>query len=79
MPSADRGKSPPKGGLGRSDDHGKLPYRVELWRDGKLEKVVARAAQASLANAIFKAAQAEHPDDVVLLCRGERIISRSRE
>jgi len=57
-----------------------LPYRVELWRDGggdALERVLARAANAQLARAIFKAAQGEHPGHRIILRRGNRIIADS--
>ena len=55
----------------------KLPYRIELWdHDGRsLERVLARALNASLARALFKAAQKEHPDRRILLRRGTRTIA----
>lgn len=55
-----------------------LPYAVELWNaDGalKVERVLARAANAQLARAIFKAAQGEHPERRITLRRGNRIIA----
>ncbi|MBV8752087.1 MAG: hypothetical protein JO328_04425 [Hyphomicrobiales bacterium] len=59
-----------------------LPYRIDLWRaDGEngVERVLARAASVQLARAIFKAAQGEHPQRRITLCRGNRIVSDSAE
>jgi hypothetical protein len=57
-----------------------LPYRVELWRaegeDG-VERVLARAATVQLARAIFKAAQGEHPQRRITLCKGNRVVADS--
>jgi hypothetical protein len=57
-----------------------LPYRVELWHDGvgeAVERVLARALNAQLARAIFKAATGEHPDRRITLRRGSRVIADS--
>jgi hypothetical protein len=57
-----------------------LPYTVERWHidgSGKVELVLARAANAQLARAIFKAAQGEHPEHRITLRRGNRIIADS--
>ena len=57
-----------------------LPYRIELWMDGKadaVERVLARAASAELAWAIFKAAMSEHPQRRVTLRNGNRILADS--
>ena len=57
-----------------------LPFRVELWHDGGrdvVERVLARAASAQLARAIFKAAQGDHPERRITLRRGNRIIADS--
>jgi hypothetical protein len=57
-----------------------LPYRVELWHDGvgeAIERVLARALNAQLARAIFKAATGEYPDRRITLCRGSRVIADS--
>jgi hypothetical protein len=59
-----------------------LPYCIELWRDDSLEdveSVLARALNAELAHAIFKAAQVEHPERRITLRCGDRIISDSSE
>ena len=63
-----------------------LPYRIELWRDGDgpgdghaVERVVARAASAQLAQAIFRAVREEHPDRRITLREGERIVADSRQ
>jgi hypothetical protein len=60
-----------------------LPYRIELWRDGDgsgdgIERVVARAASAQLAHAIFRAVREEHPERRITLSDGERIVADSR-
>jgi hypothetical protein len=58
-----------------------LPYRIELWGAGDRgspERVLARAFSATLARAIFKAAQGEHPDRRITLSRGSRIIAESQ-
>jgi hypothetical protein len=49
----------------------KLPYSIELWDDGgqALKRVLARALDAELANAIFHPARKEH--------RGARAPSRT--
>lgn len=57
----------------------KLPYRIELWnlQRTEIEKVVARAASAALARAIFVAAQNEHLGRYFTLRRGSKVIDRS--
>jgi hypothetical protein len=56
-----------------------LPYRIECCdADSRKERVLARAATAQLARAIFRAATAEHPESRITLRRGARIISDSR-
>ena len=56
-----------------------LPYRIEFCdADGRKKRVVARAATAQLARAIFRAATAEHPESRIRLCRAARIIADSR-
>jgi hypothetical protein len=57
-----------------------LPFRVELWQDGKsktIERVLARAVSAALGRAIFNAALSEHPDRRITLRRGSRVIADS--
>lgn len=57
-----------------------LPFRVELWQDGKgnaVERVLARAVSAALGRAIFSAALSEHPDRRITLRRGSRVIADS--
>jgi hypothetical protein len=57
-----------------------LPYRIELWhaarRDG-IERVLARALNAQLARAIFKAARDEYPERRITLRKGNRILADS--
>ena len=67
-------------GDGASAPTEELPFRVELWRDGggdAVERILARAANAQLARAIFKAAQGEHPERRITLRKDERIIADS--
>jgi hypothetical protein len=55
-----------------------LPYRVELWHDGKgdaVERVLARALNVQLARAIFNAAKEEHPARRITLRKGNRIVA----
>jgi hypothetical protein len=56
-----------------------LPYRIELWREGhgEVERVLARAAGAELAQAIFKAAQGEYPQRRITLRKGEATVLES--
>lgn len=56
-----------------------LPYRIELWGDRGIERVVARAASVQLAHAIFRAVREEHPGRRVTLSDGGRIVADSRE
>jgi hypothetical protein len=59
-----------------------LPFRVELWHDGghdAVERILARAASAQLARAIFKAAQGDHPQRRITLRRDNRIIADSQK
>jgi hypothetical protein len=63
-----------------SEPDERLPYCVELWdaqNHDATERVLARAANASLAHAVFKAAQDEHPERRITLRRGARIIADS--
>ncbi len=53
----------------------RLPYRIELWERANVERVLARAQNALLARAIFKAARSEYPDRRITLCRGSRTIA----
>ncbi len=57
----------------------KLPYRIELWHSSArtVERVLARATNAPLARAIFKAAQTENPGRRITLAKGSKIISDS--
>jgi hypothetical protein len=54
----------------------KLPYCIELWAEDKarVQKVLARAATASLARAIFSAACEEHPDRRLILRQANRVL-----
>jgi hypothetical protein len=57
-----------------------LPYRIELWqapRHDAVERVLARALSATLARAIFQAAQSEHPERRITLSKGAHVIADS--
>jgi hypothetical protein len=43
----------------------------------EIERVLARAATVQLARAIFKAAQGEHPQRRITLCKDNRVVSDS--
>jgi len=68
-----------RGGMAAAKSE-KLPYRVELWdadKRGTVERVLARALNATLARAIFKAAQSEYPSRRITLRHRRRIVSDS--
>jgi hypothetical protein len=55
-----------------------LGYRIELWdayHPDAVERVLARAFSATLAQAIYKAAQTEHPDRRITLSQGDKRIA----
>lgn len=57
-----------------------LPYWIELWhaeRRDTVERVLARAASAQLARAIFNAAKGEYPDRRITLRKNSRITADS--
>jgi hypothetical protein len=56
-----------------------LPFTVELWDlpRREVERVLARAAGATLAHAIFLAAQGEHVGRRISLRRGRQLIAES--
>jgi hypothetical protein len=59
-----------------------LPYRIELWdavHADCVERVLARAFNAPLARAIFKAARGEHPERRITLRRGKRLVADSAD
>lgn len=56
-----------------------LPFRIELWdkENSKLKRVVARAHNVTLAQAIFNAACQEYPDGHLTLWQGrERLADK---
>jgi hypothetical protein len=72
----DKPKSAASGTASRAE---KLPYVVEL-RDADgaaVEKVLARAARASLARAIFQAAKDEYPGRRLCLRQGSKTLEDS--
>jgi hypothetical protein len=69
----------PRNGTRTRSPQQTLPYRVELWdADGGERRVLARAASAQLARAIFRAATSEHPEMRITLSRGSQIIADSQ-
>ncbi len=58
-----------------------LPYRIELCGDSNdaSERVLALAHDASLARAIFRAAQKEYPERRIVLRRGGRVVADTAE
>ncbi len=56
-----------------------LPYAVELWNLTRTapERVIARAASATLARAIFAAASTEHLGRKLVLRRGSQVLLES--
>ncbi len=76
-----RGKQPIRGAA-----HGaapapteQLPYAVELWNLTRTapERIIARAASATLARAIFAAARTEHLGRKLVLRRGSQVLLES--
>jgi|GraSoiStandDraft_12_1057312.scaffolds.fasta_scaffold1834855_1 hypothetical protein len=57
----------------------RLPYKVDLWNQERrdIERVLARAASAVLARAMFEAARNEHPERYITLRRGTRLIAET--
>jgi len=56
------------------DEKDALPFTVEILDRGAGDRVLARAASASLARAIFGAARSEYPHVRVVLKRGSETI-----
>lgn len=57
-----------------------LPYRIELWRADEadvVERVLGRALNSQLAQAIFTAAKSEFPGRRITLRKGARTIADS--
>jgi hypothetical protein len=54
----------------------RLPYTVELWNLPRTapERIIGRAASATLARAIFVAAQSEHLGRRIILRRGTQVL-----
>jgi hypothetical protein len=58
--------------------HEGLPYKVELWDEGKgsVEQVLAVTAHGSIGYAAYYAATREYPDRYVTLRHNNRVINR---
>ena len=68
--------------LGGKASSEKLAYRIELWGEpdgAAVERVLARALNAQLARAIFRAVLTEHPGRRITLRSGARLLADSRE
>lgn len=73
--TAERG---PRTKRSTDDDGGpeELPFLIELWNgDVDQPRVIARAQNAVLARAIFKAASAENPERKLTLRRNGRVLA----
>jgi hypothetical protein len=72
-------KAPKTVGMPDDTELEELPYRIELMKSGEglVERILGRAANAQLANAIFKAALTEHPGRHIILRRDTRLITES--
>jgi hypothetical protein len=82
MALSEKGKQPPKGkerSAAGEIDQPNLPYRIELWQDEAFERLLALPAHVGLARAIFSAAKSEHPERIIVLSRGDRVIARSTD
>ena len=55
-----------------------LPYRIELWKDGK-PQIIAMAESITLARAIFTAALREHPRERLMLVKGNSVLSEQHQ
>ncbi len=76
-----RGKQPVRGvdnGAATASTE-QLPYAVELWNLTRTapERVIARAASATLARAIFAAARTEHLGRKLVLRRAFQVLQES--
>jgi hypothetical protein len=62
----------------RTAPHEDLPYKVELWDEGKrsVEQVLAVTAHGSIGYAAYYAATREYPDRYVTLRHQNRVINR---
>ena len=69
-------KTAPMSGSAAQDEE--LPYRIELWDAASDERrVLARAVNAQLGRAIFRAASGEYPESRIPLRRGNRFVADS--
>jgi hypothetical protein len=79
MIASDQSKARKEAGAAhlRSPD---LPFRVELWDDRKatVERVVAKAHSATLAQAVFNAACEQYPGRYLSLWRGRERLAEKR-
>jgi hypothetical protein len=74
---AERGSKPKRSINDDANVSDDLPYVIELWSKGgsKPLRVIARAHNAALARAIFKAAAAENHERKLTLRRNDRMLA----
>ncbi len=77
MPISSDEEPPLSHGLDEAGGSDGLRYRVELWRAGNYERVLAAAVHAGLALASYDAAVAEFPDGTIILKNGPQTMKRS--
>ncbi|HEY1736678.1 MAG TPA: hypothetical protein VGG12_08530 [Methylovirgula sp.] len=82
MMNRDQDRETPRSVFSADDskkDH--LAYQIEIWDKGgqAVERVLARAVDASLARAIFMAVTTENPERRVVLRRGDHVLFDSSE
>lgn len=74
--TAERGPKTKRSAGGDDGAREALPFVIELWnKAGNEPRVIARAQNAALARAIFKAASAENPDRKLTLRRDGRVLA----
>lgn len=78
MVQSTEGRNKNRRGPARTADlREELPYSIEMWGDAPtgVGRIIARAQNASLARAIFKAACEENPERRLTLRHGNRILA----
>ena len=75
--TAERESKPKRNPNDVAHEHDALPYVIELWNKTGSQplRVIARAQNAALARAIFKAASAENPERKFTLRRDGRTLA----
>lgn len=75
---SDEGNDRPARSSRDTPEHEELPYKVELWDEGRrtVEAVLAVTANGSIGYAAYYAATREYPDRYVTLRHKNSIVSR---